>query len=174
MQGTSRLACARQIQSVASEGLAGLRRQLQCTQLQFLESARTASSVVVVPTPTDPMGFLKSTRDFRAPSAAKEYTNEVRGGGHDPFFSSFLFFVFLLSFFPDSHFFLVFLLLTSVSSNLSNLSTFSFFFFCVCACVCVSLMYVRAYLAISCVSVDDNVRHIKSNIRYDNKTNQIK
>jgi len=37
-----------------------------------------------VPTPTDPMGFLKSTRDFRAPSAAKEHTNEVRGGGHDP------------------------------------------------------------------------------------------
>ena len=84
MQGTSRLACARQIQSVASEGLAGLRRQLECTQLQFLESARTASSVVVMPTPTDPMGFLKSTRDFRAPSAAKEHTNEVRGGGHDP------------------------------------------------------------------------------------------
>ena len=84
MQGTSRLACARQIQSVASEGLAGLRRQLECTQLQFLESARTASSVVVVPTPTDPMGFLKSTRDFRAPSAAKEHTNEVGGGGHDP------------------------------------------------------------------------------------------
>jgi hypothetical protein len=84
VQGTSRLACARQIQSVASEGLAGLRRQLECTQLQFLESARTASSVVVMPTPTDPMGFLKSTRDFRAPSAAKEHTNAVRGGGHDP------------------------------------------------------------------------------------------
>jgi len=38
----------------------------------------------VVPTPTDPMGFLKSTRDFKAPSAVKEHTNEVRGGGRDP------------------------------------------------------------------------------------------
>ena len=84
MQGTSRLACARQVQSVASEGLAGLRQQLECTQLQFLESARTASSVVMVPTPTDPMGFLKSTRNFKALSAAKEHTNEVRGGGRDP------------------------------------------------------------------------------------------
>ena len=56
MQGTSRLACARQIQSVASEGLAGLRWQLECTQLEFLESARTASSVVVVPTPRTQWG----------------------------------------------------------------------------------------------------------------------
>jgi len=42
---------------------------------------------------------------------------------------------------------------------------------CVCACVCVSHMYVRAYLAIPCVSADDNVNHTKSNIRYDNKIN---
>ena len=72
MQGTSSLACTRQLQSKTGEGLAGLCRQFGCTQLQFLGSARTASSVVVVPTPTDPMGFLKSTRDFKAPSAAKE------------------------------------------------------------------------------------------------------
>jgi len=38
---------------------------------------------------------------------------------------------------------------------------------CVCVCVCVYLrMYVRAYLAISCVLANDNVKHIKSNIRY--------
>jgi len=47
-------------------------------------SARTASSVVVLPTPTDPMESRKSTRDLRAQSAAKEYSNEVRGGGRDP------------------------------------------------------------------------------------------
>ena len=29
-------------------------------------SARTASSVAVVPTPTDPMGFCKRTRDLKA------------------------------------------------------------------------------------------------------------
>ena len=47
------------------------------------------------------------------------------------------------------------------------------FFFCVCACVCVSRMYARAYLAIPCVSADDNVKHTKSNIRYDNKINKM-
>ena len=47
-------------------------------------SARTASSVVVVPTPTDPMEFRKSTRDLKARSAANEHPNEVRGGGRDP------------------------------------------------------------------------------------------
>ena len=45
---------------------------------------------------------------------------------------------------------------------------------CVCACVCVSRMYVRAYLAISCVAANDNVKQSKSNIRYDNKINKIK
>jgi len=58
------------------------------------------------------------------------------------------------------------------------LSTFDFmvfsYFFCVCACVCVSRVYVRAYLAIPCVSADDNVEHTKSNIRYDNKINKMK
>ena len=29
-------------------------------------------------------------------------------------------------------------------------------------------MYVRAYVAIPCVSANDNVKHTKSNIRYDN------
>ena len=32
--------------------------------------------------------------------------------------------------------------------------------------------YVPAYLAISCVSANDNVKHTKSIIRYDNKINQ--
>ena len=40
--------------------------------------------VVVVPTPADPMGFLKSTRDVKARNAAKEHTNEVRSGGRGP------------------------------------------------------------------------------------------
>ena len=30
-------------------------------------------------------------------------------------------------------------------------------------------MYVRAYLATPCVSASDNVKHTKSNIRYDNE-----
>jgi len=42
-------------------------------------SARTASSVVVVPTPMDPMEFRKSTRDLKAQSAAKEHSNELVG-----------------------------------------------------------------------------------------------
>ena len=84
VQGTSRLACARQVRSQAGGGLAGLRQQIECTQLQFLGSARAASSVVVVPTPTDPMGLLKSTRDVKAQSVAKEHTNEAQGGGRGP------------------------------------------------------------------------------------------
>jgi len=74
------------------------------------------------------------------------------------FFFLWLSYFFLLFF---SRIFLIFLL-------------FLFSFFCVCACVCVSRVYVRAYLAIPCVSADDNVKHKKSNIRYDNKLNQIK
>jgi len=77
------LACARQVQSKAGEGLAGLCWQFECTQLQLLGSARAANSVVVVPTSTDPMGILKSTREFKAPGAGKEHTNAVRGGGRD-------------------------------------------------------------------------------------------
>jgi len=38
--------------------------------------------------------------------------------------------------------------------------------FLVVVCVCVYLrMYVRAYLAIPCVSANDNVKHIKSNFK---------
>jgi len=44
---------------------------------------------------------------------------------------------------------------------------------CVCVCVCVSVcvcvylrMCVHAYLAIPCVLANDNVKHIKSHIRY--------
>ena len=82
------------------------------------------------------------------------------------FFSSFLF----LSFFPDPPSFFIFILVFPTFF----FSSFYFFFVCVCACVCVSRMYVRAYLAIPCVSADDNVKHTKSNIRYDNKINKIK
>jgi len=42
---------------------------------------------------------------------------------------------------------------------------FCFLLFLVCLCVYFR-MYVRAYLAFSCVSANDNVKHIKSNIRY--------
>ena len=68
----------------ADGGLAGLRRQIECMQPQFLRSTRAARREDVVPTPTDPMEFLKSRRDLKAQSAAKEHTNEVRGGGRDP------------------------------------------------------------------------------------------
>ena len=37
-----------------------------------------------VPTSTDPVGILKSTREFRAAGAGKEHTSAVRGGGRDP------------------------------------------------------------------------------------------
>ena len=40
--------------------------------------------VVVVPTPADPIGFLKSTRDDKARNAAKEHTNEERSGSRNP------------------------------------------------------------------------------------------
>jgi len=52
-----------------------------------------------------------------------------------------------------------------------------FLLFCSCVCVCGYLrMYVRAYLAISCVSANDKVKHIKSKIRYVfyKKINKIK
>jgi len=55
-------------------------------------------------------------------------------------------------------------------------SLFIYLFLCflfLCVRVCVYLrMYVRAYLAIPCVSANDNVKHTKSNIRYDNKINK--
>jgi len=49
-----------------------------------LGDARATSSVVVVPTPTDPMVFRKSTRDVKAQSAVKENTNETRVSGGGP------------------------------------------------------------------------------------------
>ena len=61
------------IAGLASEGLALL-----------LGSAEAGSSAVVGPTPTDPVEFRKCARDVKALSAAKEYTNEERGGGRDP------------------------------------------------------------------------------------------
>ena len=48
---------------------------------------------------------------------------------------------------------------------------------CVCVRVCVYLrMYVRAYFAIPGLSANDNVKHIKSNIRhvFDKKINEMK
>jgi len=54
--------------------------------------------------------------------------------------------------------------------------TSSSFFLCflfLCVRVCVYLcMYVRAYLAIPCVSANDNIKHTKTNVRYDNKVNK--
>ena len=52
---------------------------------------------------------------------------------------------------------------------------FFVFFWCVRVCVSVRLcMYVRAYLAVPCVSAHDHVKHTKPNndIRYDNQINQ--
>ena len=82
-RGVQGLVCARQVQNKAGEGLAGLCWQFGSTQVQFLGSARAANSVVVVPTSTDPMGILKSTREFKAPGAGKEHTSAVRGGGFE-------------------------------------------------------------------------------------------
>ena len=58
---------------LASEGLA-----------PTLGSAGEGSSAVVGPTHTDPVEFRKRARDLKALSAAKEHTNEERGGGRDP------------------------------------------------------------------------------------------
>jgi len=62
VQGTSRSACALQVQSQADRGLTRLRHQIKCTQLQFLGSARAARSVVVLPTPTG----LRRIRETRS------------------------------------------------------------------------------------------------------------
>jgi len=37
-----------------------------------------------VPTSTDPMGILKSKREFKVAGAGKGHTSAVRGGSHDP------------------------------------------------------------------------------------------
>ena len=57
--------------------------------------------------------------------------------------------------------------------------TSSFFFFLcfwfLCVRMCVFLrVYVRAYLAVPCVSANDDVMNTKSNIRYDNKINKMR
>jgi len=61
------------IAGLASEGLA-----------LILGSAGAGSSAFVGPMPTDPVEFRKCARDLEALSAAKEHTNEERGGGRDP------------------------------------------------------------------------------------------
>jgi len=78
------LTCARQVQRKTGERLPGLYWQFGHIHLQLLGSARTVNSVVVVPTSTDPMGILKSTREFKAPGAGKEHTSAVRGDSRDP------------------------------------------------------------------------------------------
>jgi len=49
----------------------------------ILDSAGAGRSAFVGPMPTDPVEFRKCARDLKALSAAKEHTNEVRGGGRD-------------------------------------------------------------------------------------------
>jgi len=61
------------IAGLASEGLA-----------LILGSTEAGRSAVVGPIPTDPVEFRKCARDLKALSAAKEHTNEERGGGRDP------------------------------------------------------------------------------------------
>ena len=61
------------IAGLAAEGLA-----------LILGSAEAGSSAVVGPVPTDPVEFRKCARDLKSLSAAKEHTNEERGGGRDP------------------------------------------------------------------------------------------
>ena len=66
-------------------------------------------------------------------------------------------------------------ILTEVSDcGLLIVVTFSFLCFSfLCVRVCVyHCMYVRAYLAIPCVSANNNVKHTKPNIRYDNNINK--
>ena len=73
---TSRLARARQVQSQEGGGQTGLRWQIQCTQRQFLGSARTDNSVVVVSTPTGAMEFCQSTRDLKERMERKKRTHQ--------------------------------------------------------------------------------------------------
>ena len=47
-------------------------------------SAGGGSSVVVVPTPTDPAGIWRCARDLKTWSAVKKHTNVERGGSRDP------------------------------------------------------------------------------------------
>ena len=61
------------IAGLASEGLA-----------LIFGSAEVGSSAVVGSISTDPVEFRRCARDLEASSAAKEHTNEERGGGRDP------------------------------------------------------------------------------------------
>jgi len=61
------------IAGLASEGLA-----------LILGNAEVGSSAVVWPMTTDPVEFRKCAQDLKALNAAKEHTNEERGGGCDP------------------------------------------------------------------------------------------
>jgi len=47
-------------------------------------TAGVPGSVVVVPTPADPAGIRRCARDVRTWSAAKNHTDEERGGRRDP------------------------------------------------------------------------------------------
>ena len=58
MQGTSRLACARQVQSQAGGGLARLRQQVKCTQLQFLGPRRQKAQRRPRPAPGQPTAIV--------------------------------------------------------------------------------------------------------------------
>ena len=55
-----------------------------CGALTRVRSACLWRAQRAVPTSTDPMGILKSTREFKAVGAGKEHTSAVRGGGRDP------------------------------------------------------------------------------------------
>ena len=61
------------IAGLASEGLA-----------MISGSAGAGSSVVVGPTPTDPVEFRKCGRGLKTLSAAQKHTNEERGDSRDP------------------------------------------------------------------------------------------
>jgi len=87
---TAALAGDEQVGMRAAGSEPGCRRASRATPANrvhaatVLGDARAASSVVVVPTPTDHMVFRKSTRDVKARSAANENTNETQGGGGGP------------------------------------------------------------------------------------------
>ena len=54
-----------------------------CGALTRVRRACLSRAQRAVPTSTDPMGILKSTREFKAAGAGKEHTSAVRGGGRD-------------------------------------------------------------------------------------------
>ena len=84
-----RLACqeaneqSSRVQGGSDPGRRGVGRATTADQVhatRFSGRARTADSVVVFPTPADPMGFRRSTRDVETQRAVKEHTSEERGG----------------------------------------------------------------------------------------------